>query len=91
LNNPTGLNPHLINQFVMITNKREINILSLSGVDHGVLSQNLLLHHHIASIVKLAFVPESAMGQVIFACGGAYGHLLGSSLVVCSSLISASL
>jgi hypothetical protein len=76
---------------VVITNKREINILSLSDADHGVLSQNLLLHHHIASVVKFAFVPESAMGQVIFACGGAHGHLLGSSLVMRSSFISASL
>jgi hypothetical protein len=76
--------------FVVMTSNTRINF-SLSRYDHGVLSQNLLFHNHIAFIIELSFMPESTVWQVIFTCSRAHRHLLGCSLVMSSSLISAGL
>jgi hypothetical protein len=64
---------------------------SLVRQDHGMLSQYLFFHYYIALVVQFAFMPESTMRQMVLACGGANGHLLGGGFVVGASFISACL
>jgi hypothetical protein len=54
-----------------------------------VLSLNIFLHHDIALIVELVFVPVGAMGQMMLSRGRVNGKLLGHCFVVGSSFISA--
>jgi hypothetical protein len=52
------------------------------------LRQHFFLHYHFTFEVKLSFVPEGAVRQVVFSGGGTDGKLLRCSLIMRSSLIS---
>jgi hypothetical protein len=67
------------------------DVLLIAHQGHGRLCQYLFLHHNIAFVIELAFVPEGAVRRVVFARSGANCQLPGSSLVVRPSLISACL
>ena len=54
----------------------------------GLLSQYFFFHHYVASVEELAFMPKSAVRQMVFSCSRADCKFLSRSFVVSSSFIS---
>src|SRR6478736_4011586 len=66
-------------QFQFVTNNKP---------HHGLLCQNFFFHYYTSFVVKFAFVPESAVWQMVFTCCWANCKQLSGSFVVRSSFIS---
>src|SRR5213078_3524490 len=75
----------------MIRNTQRFLIIDYIQKVHDCLRQHLFFHDDAALVIKLTFVPEGAMWQVMFACCSIYCELFCDGFVMSPSLVSAGL
>lgn len=57
---------------------------------HTRLSQYFFLHHYVAFVIQLSFVPEGAVREVVLSGRSVHSKLFCNGFVMSSSLVSAS-